>query len=103
MLRAPPRPTVPPRRGGGHGTGRGLEVCSAAWAERKVVIVEESGERTIGGHVRMAHATTKGENQISEYVGRLEIEECARILATAPDALPLLAAGRSPTDDKRGF
>ena len=56
--------------------------------------MEEAGERTIGKHVRMAHATFKGEHQIAEYVARLEIEECARILAAAPEGLPLLAARR---------
>jgi hypothetical protein len=42
----------------------------------------------------MAHATFKGEHQIAEYVARLEIGECARILAAASDGLPLLAARR---------
>jgi hypothetical protein len=55
-------------------------------------IVERSGEHTIGRHVQMAHATFKGEHQIAEYVARLEIGECARILAVAPETLPLLAA-----------
>lgn len=56
--------------------------------------MEEESEPTIGWHVRMAHATVKGEHQISEYVARLEIEECARILAAAPENLRLLAARR---------
>jgi hypothetical protein len=56
--------------------------------------VEEAGERIIARHVRMAHARVKGESQIAEYAARLEIEECARILAVAPQGLPLLAARR---------
>jgi len=56
--------------------------------------VEEASEHTLGRHVQKAHATFKGEHQIAQYVARLEIEECARILAAAPDALPLLTARR---------
>ena len=56
--------------------------------------MKESDGRTIGRHLRMAHATSKGEHQIAEYVARLEIEECARILAAAPEGLPILAARR---------
>jgi hypothetical protein len=36
------------------------------------MIMQEAGERTIGRHVRMAHATFKGEHQIAEYVAQLE-------------------------------
>ena len=60
--------------------------------------MEEADGRTIGRHLRMAHATFKGEHQIAEYVARLEIEECARILAAAPEGLPILAARR---DERR--
>ena len=42
----------------------------------------------------MAHAAIKGERQLAEYVARLEIGECARILACAPESLPSLAARR---------
>ncbi|HEU4848299.1 MAG TPA: hypothetical protein VFT03_08875 [Rubrobacteraceae bacterium] len=56
--------------------------------------MEEARERTIGRHVRMAHATIKGEHQLAEYVARLEIGECARILAVAPESLRLLATRR---------
>ena len=45
------------------------------------VSVEGTGEHTIGRDVQMANATFKGEHQIAEYVARLEIGECARILA----------------------
>jgi hypothetical protein len=69
--------------------------------------VEEARERTIGRHVRMAHATIKGEHQIGEYVSQLEIGECARILAAAPERLPLLAARRDECrvgpDEERSF
>ena len=75
--------------------------------ERKVVIVEEPNERVIGEHIRMAHATFKGEHQIAEYVARLEIEECVRILAVAPEGLPLLATLRDEcrvgADERRSF
>lgn len=69
--------------------------------------LEEADERTIGRHVRMAHATVKGEHQISQYVARLEIEECARILAAAPQGLPLLTVRRDECrvgpGEKRSF
>ena len=69
--------------------------------------MEEASERIIGRHVRMAHATVKGEHQIAEYVARLEIEECARILAAAPEGLALLAARRDECrvgpGEKRSF
>jgi hypothetical protein len=69
--------------------------------------VEQPGERSVGRHVRMAHATLKGEHQISEYVAGLEIGECARILATAPEGLPPLAARRDECrvgpDEERSF
>jgi len=71
------------------------------------MIVEEAGEGPIGRHVRMAHATFKGEHQIAEYVTQLEIGECARILAAAPDSLPSLAARRDECrvapDERRSF
>jgi hypothetical protein len=66
-----------------------------------------ANERTIGEHIRMAHATFKGEHQIAEYVARLEIEECVRILAVAPEGLPQLAALRDEcrvgADERRSF
>ena len=71
------------------------------------LIVEETGKNTIGKHIRLAHATFKGEHQIGEYVAQLEIGECAKILAAAPDELPLLAALRDECrvghDEKRSF
>jgi len=59
-----------------------------------MTIVEESDERTIGGHVRTAHATIKGAHQLAEYVARLDIEEYAKILVESPVGLPLMAAHR---------
>jgi hypothetical protein len=61
---------------------------------QEAMIVEEAGEGPVGRHVRMAHATFKGEHQIAEYVAQLEIGECAGILAAAPEGLPPLAARR---------
>ena len=54
----------------------------------------ESADRSIGEHVRRAHEAIRGEHQLSEYVAGLEIEECARILASDPSGLPRLAALR---------
>ena len=56
--------------------------------------MEGSDEHIIGRHLRMTHATFKGEHQIAEYAARLEIEECARTLAAAAEGLPILAARR---------
>jgi hypothetical protein len=71
------------------------------------MVLKETSERIIGEHIRMAHATFKGEHQIAEYAARLEIAECARILAVAPEALPPLAARRDEcrvgADEKRSF
>ena len=44
-----------------------------------VLVAEEARELIIGRHVRMAHATIKGDHQLAKYVARLEIGECARI------------------------
>ena len=55
----------------------------------------------------MAQTTLRGEHQIEEYVSRLEIGECASILAASPGLLPLLAARRDECrvgpDEKRSF
>jgi hypothetical protein len=71
------------------------------------MIVEESGEDTISWHVRTAHATIRGEHQLAQYVARLDIEECAKILAVSPVGLPLLAARRDECrvgpDETRSF
>lgn len=49
------------------------------------------GGSSIGEHVRRAHFTFRGEHQLAQYVARLEIEDCARILAEGPIGLPVLA------------
>ena len=58
-------------------------------------------------HIRKARETVKGESQLAEYVARLEITECASILAASPGRLPLLAARRDECrvgpDEKRSF
>lgn len=55
---------------------------------------EEPHEEAVGRHLLEAHAVLKGEHQIAEYVARLELGECARILAARPDDLGRLAALR---------
>lgn len=66
-----------------------------------------SADRSIGEHVRRAHEAIRGEHQLSEYVAGLEIEECARILASDPGGLPRLAALRDEcrvgAAEKRSF
>ncbi|HEX2740166.1 MAG TPA: hypothetical protein VHM69_06940 [Rubrobacter sp.] len=67
----------------------------------------QSADRSIGEHVRRAHEAIRGEHQLAEYVAGLEIEECARILASDPDGLPRLAALRDEcrvgSAEKRSF
>lgn len=67
----------------------------------------ESADRSIGEHVRKAHGAIRGEHQLAEYVAGLEIEECARILASDPGGLPRLAALRDEcrvgAAEKRSF
>ena len=62
--------------------------------------------RELWRRVQEAHAI-RGEHQIAEYVARLEIGECARILAFDPDGLPRLAALRDECrvgrDEARSF
>ena len=68
---------------------------------------EITGEKLIRHHLREAHEHVKGEEQIAEYVARLDIGECARILAASPTGLPALAALRDECrverDERRGF
>jgi hypothetical protein len=70
-------------------------------------VLEGLDERLIWHHIRKAQTTLKGENQLAEYVARLEITECAGILAASPGRLPLLAARRDECrvgpDEKRSF
>ncbi len=53
---------------------------------------EQNGERRARYHVLAAHATVQGEHQLAEYVAKLELGECARILAASPIPLSTLAA-----------
>ncbi len=55
---------------------------------------KETPRDAIGRHILEAHATLKGEHQIAEYVARLDVGECARILAAVPEDLPRLAGLR---------
>jgi hypothetical protein len=68
---------------------------------------EITGEKLIRHHLREAHEHVKGEEQLAEYVARLDIGECARILAASPTGLPALAALRDECrverDERRGF
>ena len=58
-------------------------------------------------HLRRAQETVKGESQLAEYVARLDLGECARILAASPEDLPFLAAHRDECrvgpDETRSF
>lgn len=53
---------------------------------------KQNGERRARYHVLAAHATVQGEHQLAEYVAKLELGECARILAASPIPLSTLAA-----------
>lgn len=76
-------------------------------------LYREPGEKSRGGeerlryHVLAAHAMIKGEHQLAEYVARLDLGECARILAASPVPLSVLAvrdpAARVGGDKDRGF
>jgi hypothetical protein len=58
-------------------------------------------------HLREAHESFRGERQLAEYVARLDLGECARILAASPTSLASLAALREEcrvgVDEKRSF
>jgi hypothetical protein len=42
---------------------------------------EKNGERRVGYHILAAHATLPGEHQLAEYVAKVELGECVRVLA----------------------
>jgi hypothetical protein len=48
----------------------------------------------IGRHLREAHESSRGERQLADYVARLDLGECARILEASPTNLASLAALR---------
>ena len=51
-------------------------------------------EDVIGRHLTKAHESSRGERQLAEYVARLDLAECARILEASPTSLSSLAALR---------
>ena len=61
----------------------------------------------IGLHLKEAHESFHGEHQLADYVSRLDLEECARILQASPTNLASLAALRDEcrveADEKRSF
>ncbi len=61
----------------------------------------------IGRHLREAHEGARGEEQPADYVARLDLGECARILEASPTSLASLAALRDEcrveADEKRSF
>jgi hypothetical protein len=54
----------------------------------------EREDDVLGGHLRQAHESSRGEGQLAEYVARLDLAECARILEASPTSLTSLAALR---------
>ena len=66
-----------------------------------------SKQNLLWQHIRKAQETVKGESQLAEYVARLEIAECAGVLAASPGGLPFLAAHRDECrvgpDETRSF
>ncbi len=68
---------------------------------------EENGKRRVGYHLLAARTLVKGEDGLAEYVARLDLGECARILASSPIPLSTLAerdpASRVGADEERGF
>ncbi len=58
-------------------------------------------------HLREAHQSFRGERQLADYVARLDLGECARILAASPTSLASLAALRDEcrvgVEEKRSF
>ena len=67
----------------------------------------EAGERVIEWHLREAHESSRGEGQLADYVARLDLGECARILEASPTTLASLAALRDEcrveAGEKRSF
>ena len=61
----------------------------------------------IARHLREAHEDARGEEQLADYVARLDLGECSRILEASPTNLASLAALRDEcrveADEKRSF
>ena len=58
-------------------------------------------------HLRVAHESFRGEDQLAAYVAGLDLGECVRILGGSPTSLASLAALREEcrvgVDEKRSF
>lgn len=63
---------------------------------------EEPEERAAWRHIMKAHQELRGEHQLAEYVARMEIGECARVLAASPQTLSSLATLRDDCRVERG-
>ncbi len=61
----------------------------------------------VGRHLREAHGSSRGERQLADYVSRLDLGECARILEASPTSLASMAALREEcrveADERRSF
>ena len=61
----------------------------------------------INWHLGEAHEDFRGEHQLADYVARLELAECARILQASPTSLASLAALREEcrveAEERRSF
>ena len=70
-------------------------------------MIGEPDEALIRRHIREAQSIIKGEDQLPKYVARLELAECAQILAASPVGLPSFAAKRDECrvekDEERSF
>ena len=68
---------------------------------------EENGKQRVGNHLLAARTLTRDEDGPAEYVARLDLSECIRILAASPVPLSTLAvhapASRVSADEERGF
>ncbi len=68
---------------------------------------QEVGDQHFARHLREAHESLRGEHQLADYVARLDLGECARILAAGPTSLASLAALRDEcrveADEKWSF
>jgi hypothetical protein len=67
----------------------------------------EAGKQLIARHLREAHEHFRGERQLADYVLRLDLGECVRILEASPTGLASLAVLREEcrveADEKRSF
>jgi hypothetical protein len=82
-----------------------------SWGTEKGGIMGGNADRPDGGligrHLREAHESFRGERQLADYVARLDLAECARILEASPTSLASLAALREEcrveADERRSF